>query len=93
VTEKKAKGRPKKAPVFPVVGDEVEEAVSEQQLPEEGAGPTGFVPAFLIPVDGPDYRITQTGDIVLFDGSPIPEDHHVHPSHRRIAAERKEASK
>lgn len=39
---------------------------------------------------GPDYQVTEAGDIVLTStGAPIPEDHPVHPVHRAIAAARK----
>jgi hypothetical protein len=108
VSEKKPRGRPKKAELtteehLEVTEEAIDAAspflVSGQEIPVEAeqmmedAAALQSAPVFLLPVDGPDYRITQTGEIVLFDGSPIPEDHHVHPSHRRIAAERKEASR
>jgi hypothetical protein len=41
------------------------------------------------PAKGPDYHITEAGEILLDSGGPIPEDHPVHPIHRALAAARK----
>lgn len=43
------------------------------------------------PERGPDYHITDAGEILLDSGGPIPEDHHVHPAHRLLALARKDA--
>jgi hypothetical protein len=44
----------------------------------------------LTPDVGPDYHVTDAGDILLTaSGAPIPEDHPVHPAHRALAAARK----
>lgn len=46
---------------------------------------------FEMPAKGPDYHITDAGEILLDSGGPIPEDHHVHPAHRLLALARKDA--
>lgn len=75
MTEKKTKG--KKAVALP---DEI-----------NAADPNLVVKGNLVepPEKGPDYHITDAGEILLDSGGAIPEDHPVHPAHRALAAVRK----
>lgn len=75
MTEKKTKAKPKKA-VEPDVSAGTETAKTEYVVVE-------------VPECGPDYHVTDAGEILLDTGEPIPEDHPVHPVHRALAAARK----
>ena len=95
MTEKKAKTKAKKAVADGVELEAIKHPCGDDCVAELDSGDIN--PAALetieveidVPGTGPDYHITDAGDILLDTGEPIPEDHPVHPAHRAIAAARK----
>jgi len=101
VTEKKTKGKKAKAAEVAEGFAEANQAfvddIGVSDLPDEidTSDPNLVIKGFqeiigvAPPGKGPDYHVTDAGDILLDTGAPIPEDHHVHPAHRALAATRK----
>lgn len=88
MTEKKTRAKKARLKGVPTENDNefkiVEDSDTEWELANVSIEPVETTPA-----KGPDYHITDTGEILLDSGGPIPEDHPVHPVHRALAAARK----